>query len=414
MGCVVYLLWLQPPFYFPKPTGSCSVGAKIYHWVDSTRKEIYSTDPAHPYRELMVKIWYPAKPSPLGGNAEKPSAPYVRDLFAHLKKTKPLIWLLSGASRQMFTYERSSLGVAGTKPRYPIIIFSPGSGGSFDSNSVNCQELASQGYVVVGISHTYESRVVKVPDGRIIIMIDVEQGKNFIERRKQNDKGIVEEGVADVRFVLDQLKYLAKDQQSIFYDRFDLERIGMFGQSRGGAISALMCRLDQRVKVGVDMDGSLFGPDATKPIDKPFMFLLAGDTVKLFDGPMSKESWKAFCISSPQEEQMVRERYLLGFEKIAAGKQDKYIFVVNGAGHIDLTDNALLIKYAAPVFSRPLIKLVFVGPFGYGSIDGLRVTEIVNAYLVNFFNKYLKGQSSVLLNGGGKGYTEVEKIITKP
>ena len=87
---------------------------------------------------------------------------------------------------------------------------------------------------------------------------------------------------------------------------------------------------------------------------------------------------------------------------------------MNGAGHIDLTDNALLIKYAAPVFSRPLIKLVFVGPFGYGSIDGLRVTEIVNAYLVNFFNKYLKGQSSVLLNGVGKVYTEVETIITKP
>ncbi len=72
-GPVSYLLWFQPPFYFPKPTGPYAVGTKEYHWIDTSRKEIYSDDPAHPYRELMIKIWFPAQ----GNLPEKPTTPYA-------------------------------------------------------------------------------------------------------------------------------------------------------------------------------------------------------------------------------------------------------------------------------------------------------------------------------------------------
>ena len=41
---VVYLVWLQPSFYFPKPTGIYAVGSKTYHWIDSSRKELNAQD----------------------------------------------------------------------------------------------------------------------------------------------------------------------------------------------------------------------------------------------------------------------------------------------------------------------------------------------------------------------------------
>src|SRR3990170_5842882 len=59
-GFIVYLIWFQSPFYFPKPTGQYSVGTKTYHWIDTKRKELHDNNPAHPFRELMVKIWYPS------------------------------------------------------------------------------------------------------------------------------------------------------------------------------------------------------------------------------------------------------------------------------------------------------------------------------------------------------------------
>jgi hypothetical protein len=71
---------------------------------------------------------------------------------------------------------------------------------------------------------------------------------------------------------------------------------------------------------------------------------------------------------------------------------------------MDFMDLALL-KNASP-FTRLLKNLGSKSILG--SIDGFRATEIVNAYLVNFFDKYLKGTPSQLLDGTEKRYVEIE------
>lgn len=403
---VIYMKWFQSPFYFPKPTGPYAVGTCMFHWVDTSRKEIWAHDPAHPYRELMVKMWYPTH----GLFDSLPRTAYAPDRIHYLQVTHPTVNFLGLLSRPMYVYEYPQEKFAAEPVRYPVIVFSPGGGGRYDSNSIQCEELASNGYIVFGISHTFESHVVQFPDGRIKTMVDASVGKNFIERRKQNDQGIMEEGVPDVTFVLNQIENLAHDEKSPFYGRFDLDHIGMLGQSRGGAIAVQMCRMDKRVKAGVDMDGSLFGTDAIKPFEKPCMFILAGETIKLFESIDSQILWKTFALSSPQEEQMVRDRYILGIKNITAYSSSKHTLVIKGAGHADLTDLAVLIKYAFPACLRPFCKMAFSNRrLGLGSTAGYRVTEIVNAYLVNFFDKYLKGKSSLLLDGDDKCYQEVER-----
>jgi len=418
---VVYLIWFQPPFYFPKPTGQYAVGAKDYHWIDTKRKEILNDDPAHPYRELMVKIWYPTSLSGLrrtgpaqGKLTEKPTTPYAPYLVEYFKKNNKLLWLMA-LSCPMYSYTNPEAIIIQNGLPFPVIIFSHGGGGGTrDSNTAHCEELASHGYVVVGISHTYQSAVVKFPDGRIADSTKDFLGtenKNFMERRKITDNEVTNIWVADVRFVLDQLEMLNLDQKSMFFQRINQNYIGMFGQSMGGSTAIQACRCDARIKACVDLDGSLFGSDVTKSFDKPFMGIFAGDSVNIVSKLLlTKQDWKSFRITSPEEAKMVVSRYIAAAEQLAqAIEHDSYVFIVNNAGHLDFTDVTFF--KSASLLSRLVaqFRLGLKSDFGVGSIDGFRITEIVNAYLVNFFDKYLKGKSSELLDGKDKRYAEVEK-----
>ncbi|MBD3231467.1 hypothetical protein GF322_02275 [Candidatus Dependentiae bacterium] len=392
---ITYFIWFQPAFYFPKPTGNYSVGVKDFHWIDKNRKETFSNNSEHPNRELMIKIWYPTQ----GKLPEKPTTPYAPDLVNYYKKNYHFIWLF-GFSRPIYSYVKKDTIFSNDKSEYPIIIFTPGYGGRNDSNSFHCEELASHGYIVVGISPTYEDNIVQFQDGRIangkkVCKTKNNKNKSFVERRKEGKKEI-EIRVADVKFVLDQLEQLNKDKKSIFYQHLDQDNTAIFGQSMGGEVAAQLCQRDSRIKAGVDMDGSLIHLDLEKAFNKPFMFLLAGDSVAMLDKPkMDYDDWKKFHVTSAKEEDMLKEKYLAAFKTLAQkNSQNTYIFIIENAGHIDFTNLALLKE--ASIISKQLIRIV-AGPLTIGSIDGYKATDIINTYLLNFFDKYLKNKSSETL-----------------
>jgi dienelactone hydrolase/predicted double-glycine peptidase len=397
-----YLLWFQPQFNFPKPTGPYAVGTTEYHWIDNNRKEIYSNDPEHPSRELMVRIWYPAE----GSLPEKPIR-FELDMAENFKKNDRLIYLL-GLSRPLNSYVVPEALLLNNSLSFPIIIFSPGAMGSRDSNIVQCEELSSHGYIVIGISHTFDCHQVRFPDGRTIKMNQREQGKNFEQRRAIINEDL-EIRIADTRFIIDQLEKLNIDPNSKFYQKLN-HQIGIFGQSMGGATAIQSCRRDSRIKAAINMDGSLFGPDPLKPFDKPLMFIIAGNTLEIFkNNPMKKDDWKRFNINSLEEDKMVQEIAITASKNIAkANVQDVNIISIQNASHHDFTTLSLLKE--ATVFAKVLRLLGVCKEFGIGSINGFHVNNIVNDYLINFFNKYLKGNASTLLDNKEKVYPEVENI----
>lgn len=413
-GLSAYLAWFQPPFYFPRPTGRYAVGVTNYYWVDVTRKEIDGNDPKHPNRELMIKIWYPASPSlsATPGTAQglllkKSTIIYAPERLHFFQRRLSFFGRLIGLSRPIYCYGQPNAVLATAKPRYPVTIFSHGFGTSSDSNTTHCEELASHGYVVVGINHTYDSSVTQFSDGRIA------DGVKSIQKRMRKNTRLkwldqeIEVWIADTHFVLDQLEQLANDKKSIFYQHLDQGHIGMFGHSFGGATAVHICQRDPRVKAGVDLDGSLFGPDVTKNFNKPFMAMLSENDVKLYERPWTRDDWKKVGICSLDEERKEKAAYLPALKRLAqSADHDAYIFVINGTKHMDFSDIAIL-KYASPI-GQFLTKLGFTGCEQEKAIDGFRATKIVNAYLINFFDKYLKGQPSPLLDGTSKPYAEIK------
>jgi hypothetical protein len=373
-----YLMYFQPAFYFPKPTGFYAVGLKTLYLVDNNRKENLSYDCAHQQRELVVNVWYPAQ----GALSLQPVLAYVAHLICYAKMCNKIQRFLFGYTRSIYSYAKKDILLSADKKEYPVIIFSHGFGFTRDSNTAQCEELASHGYIVVGISHTYDCCVVQFPDGRIIdggASIDQRfVNKNFTETVEYLDKEI-EVWVSDVRFVLDRIEFFSADKKSFFYQHIDKKNIGIFGHSFGGATAVQSCRRDYRIKVGAFLDGCLFGSDIIKHFNKPFLFMLS----ERFCQPWRFVDWQKLGIKSQSEKVLFIDRYFEAINQLAKsiGLSAK-IHVLKDSKHLAFCDDVLL-KHAS-------ILSFFGYGFDTGTVNGFYATKIINETLVSFFNKHLK------------------------
>jgi predicted dienelactone hydrolase len=137
------------------------------------------------------------------------------------------------------------------------------------------EDLASHGYVVVGIDAPYRTFVVVLPDGSVIARSpenNAELGSDA--QRVQVATKLVQAWSADMSFAVDQMERLnATDASGRFRGRLDLQRLGAFGHSLGGAEALQFCHDDPRCKAGIDVDGAPFGSVVREGVTQPFMFL---------------------------------------------------------------------------------------------------------------------------------------------
>ena len=185
---------------FPPCTGSYGVRTSSCYWVDESRSELYSTN-SDDKRELIVHFWYPTEK-----DATQKWYPYISDqekiiIRAAFKNLyiPDFIWTrLVNIKSAVIPHAACSTD----KISYPVVVFSHGAGSLPDLYSTYLAELASHGYIVVGINHTYISGGTTFPDGRVIVH---KIGEMSLEK-------IIGIMVADVRFVLDMLEKLQKEK----------------------------------------------------------------------------------------------------------------------------------------------------------------------------------------------------------
>jgi predicted dienelactone hydrolase len=385
---------LMPVFRFPKPSGPFAIGTLTYHWVDTSRPELFTTDP-NDHRELVAQVWYPAKDEP----SARRSA-YIQDADIVTPAIGRLVHLPEFAFshlKYVTTNAVESAPIADSQSTYPVLIYLTGVDGFRSASTFQIEELVSHGYIVVGLDQPGIAPAVGFPDGRQISGWPRDQIQPLIDQSivpqpkapaiygKTLPDGIIPYFAQDASFTFDQLALLNKnDPKHILTGRLDLEHAGTFGVSLGGMDAAQACLKDRRLKACLIMDVWMPADVVISGLQQPAMFITRdANTMRLERRRAGGWSEKAIALTL----NTMRAVY----ESLPG---DGYFIEIPGMFHVNFTD--------LPYWSPVMPQLGMTGP-----IDGQRGFDIINAYSVAFFDKELKGKPSSLLNGSSKQYAEV-------
>ena len=236
----------------------------------------------------------------------------------------------TGQDRMVHSYAYSTTLLDPDKPSYPVLIFSP----CLYCISLNyasiMEEITSHGYIVIGTSHPYSTAVINYPDGRVLV------GQN-----RSESPAMQASWTQDVRFVLDQAQNL-NATDDYFKGHLDLAHVGVLGHFFAGPIAANVTAVDPRIKAGVTLAGISSSTDVGST---PFLYF--------------------------------------GLAYHAQQTQDKYMVHIDGTAQFNYADFGLLLPIIPEIEELEGLPL--------GGIDPARGIQIVNSYLLAFFDHYLKG-----------------------
>ncbi|MGW6023254.1 alpha/beta hydrolase [Streptomyces sp. NPDC055099] len=366
----------------PAPTGPHRIGTVSTRVVDTSRPDPWVK--SVPYRELMISVWYPAA-GKAGGAAGHHLAPYMTPGAAERWNAASPHGIPKDAIdfAAMRTHAREGAPADTRGGRRPVLLYAAGANDPRTWGTSAVEELASHGYVVVTIDHTYEAPGVQFPDGSVKDDAPLRAALAEAERNEALPallRKVLDVRVADSKFVIDRLGSLPNGLSKVV----DRERIGMFGQSAGGIAAAETMYEDDRVKAGINMDGTLENnpePNGTNltPVARHGLsgpFLLMG---RQGSDRTTEPSWRAFWSHST------------GWKRN---------LTLRGSLHQTYTDLAALLPQAG-VGKTVVEKHI-------GTVDPGRAVAAQRAYTTSFFDRWLRDEDDHLLDGPSGKYPEVE------
>lgn len=245
----------------PMPTGSDAVGTRMLTLTDSGRLDPYLMNGTK--RELLVRFWYPAIPGQSCRLAEYTS-PAVWSYFSRL------------AGVSLPQVKTNSCAEALVAPGvHPVVVFTPGYTATFTDYTFLFEDLASRGYVVASVDHTYEATAVEFPGGKFVESM---MGSHLAKTLRGDDQSIsfaVYVRIGDLRFVVNELARLNLRGNGPFAGSLDLSRIAVAGHSVGGMSAFLSAEHDSRWKSAVLLDTDV-PPELAFATRKPMLVLNAG------------------------------------------------------------------------------------------------------------------------------------------
>lgn len=403
LGCTALQAQSSTPAnVLPLPTGSVAVARVTYHWVDFSRAEFLQEN-ATGRRELLVDVWYPASSD--AGHATASYLPNLPTLRRVIGDSAMRRWFAPAyASMEVRTLRTHA--TEGSPARCPargcpLLIFSHGGGVDRSFYTSQYENLASNGYVVAVVAHTYDTHFVVFPDGRAVRAISlprdttppdlsIPRWQQALQRELRSQayvRRVIEVEAADIRFVIDQLTRHAHDsaRSAPFAGQLDLKRIGALGHSAGGEAAALACQLDPRIRACLNQDGVMrnlpFARDsAGRTMKQPFMYI--GRTFN--PTPLSDSELASMEMTRVEADSL--------FRAIAAGQDDLLVDMPGGAYRITLkTPGVTHMSFS----DEPLIE---AAGDPVRTTNALLALRIINSYSRAFFDKTLRGRTTTALD----------------
>ncbi|MCX7774026.1 MAG: alpha/beta hydrolase [Clostridia bacterium] len=324
-----------PALIFPQyndlpVTGSYRVETKSFTYTDNNRIETYSRSGDN--RRLTVQYWYPE-------NAE------------------------------------------GT---FPLIVFSHGSFGIRTSNLSLFRELASHGYVVCSIDHTYQCFFTTDTEGKTTLMsssymneVSNEDAHSNKEQSFQYYWKWMSIRTGDINFVIDRILGEAnKAEADKPYCLIKGGRIGVMGHSLGGSAA-----------LGVGRNRSDVG--AVMALESPYLSDITGVENGQFVWKSQKYPIPVLNIYSDSSWPYLSEwpQYVENAAMLSNNSPDVHNVYIKGAGHLTLTDLALTSPFLTRMLNRKNT-----------TINTEYCLKTLNRIALQFFDYYLKGQGKLELH----------------
>ncbi|MET0326252.1 MAG: hypothetical protein ABW219_13590, partial [Ilumatobacteraceae bacterium] len=250
----------------PALTGSHRIGRVSMEIEDHDRLDPYAPDPSTP-RRLVLWIWYPIERTSSGAPAELLPGPWT-----------PIADQIGVDGQGVHTHAVTDAPAADR--RSPVLLLSPSGFSPLLLGSL-AEELASHGYVVVGVNHTFETAVTVFADGRVATMnpaalggaLGPQVGPHEAAFRRRAE--VCHYKAADLRAVADHLGRLAPNAAGLTSGHLDLTSMGALGHSFGGNAALEWCRADPRCRASANLDGAVWTEVGTVGLPRPALQILA-------------------------------------------------------------------------------------------------------------------------------------------
>jgi dienelactone hydrolase len=317
-----------------------------------------------------VKVWYPAAPS--GARPERYLDPRTAQGSAAALKLPSFV--LSHLSL-VGTHAARDVPLAERGDPFPVVLYSHGYPGLAEQNTFQVEELASHGYVVFSINHTYDAAFVAFGDGTVAaaeIPDDIRRRLDTVEKKIGPRLSVA---VADARFVLDQITKL-NEADPRWRGRLDLGRVGYFGHSFGGATAHAALATDPRFRAGINMDGAHFGVSSDARPSQPFL-LMNGDALTVTDAQLAQ-----FGMTRREVDAFLDDVKTRWDRSCTDAKGPRYRAIFPGVSHMGFSDMSLIAPLVSP-----------------GTVPAREAHRLINQYTLAFFQAHLEGKASALLTG---------------
>ena len=276
--------------------------------------------------------------------------------------------------------------------RFPLVVFSHGAFGYYQSNTSTYMELASNGYVVAALDHPHHAFFTQDTEGKTVLA-DMDFISTAMNLNSMDDREVqyalyrdwMALRTADMNFAVDEIKTAAQtgaaDESWYISEKdggaiqtvlgiIDTTRIGLMGHSMGGATAVQLGRERSDINAVIDLDGTMLGE---------YVGVENGEML-VRDDPypvpvLDLNNWESYN----NNEEYIARGFPYPNVEVVGHAADGFSVGIRDSRHMDFTD-------------LPLLSPFLGNMLGSGERSTEETMTIVNSLVLSFFNCYLKGE----------------------